>query len=343
MNLEISPFHYITISPNHHIKKRIIDLEELKEKTKRIEYEDRIIGDLRGEHPGPTVIALCGIHGNEPSGIEAIEHIFEKLETKKEEFYGRFLGLIGNIEALRAGKRYIDEDMNRIWFTSILDKIRRTPIDEILTAERRETKKVLEIIDPILENSDQDNPVIFVDMHTFSAEDGLFVISTRDERNIELLAQLRVPLIFGIEKALHGTALKYFQNTGNIGFAFETGQHFSDTARKNATAGLMCLLAGSGSISATKIDDFARYYDYLNSQTEKLPHKVEFLYKHIIEPGDDFAMKPGFKNFDKIKKGQWLANDRHGKILAQRDGYILMPLYQNQGNDGFFIVEKCNS
>lgn len=313
--------------------------EEISE-TDNIQYSDRIIGDLVGDHPGPTIIALAGIHGNEPTGIEAIRHIFEKLESKKSEFHGRFLGLIGNIEALRKQKRYIDEDMNRIWFTSILDKIRRTPIEEVKTAERRETKKLLEIIDPIVEE-DSEQPVIFVDLHSFSAESGLFVISTRDGRNVELLAQLRVPIIFGIEKALHGTALKYIQNTGNIGFAFETGQHFTEFAEDNATAGLMCLLVASGCILASGIEDFTQYYDYLNTQTEELPHKVEFLYKHIIEPEDRFEMRPGFKNFDRIQKGDWLANDRHGKILAQHSGYILMPLYQKQGEDGFFIVEEC--
>ncbi len=306
-----------------------------------IDYEDRLIGDLQGMQAGPTVIALAGIHGNEPTGIEAIRHLLKKLEPKKSKFHGRFMGLIGNIEALKAKQRFVDEDMNRIWFTSILDKIRRTPIDEIQTAERRETKKLLEIIDPIILEEQPEHPVIFVDLHSFSAESGLFVISTRDERNIELLAQLRVPLIFGIEKALHGTALKYIQNTGNIGFAFETGQHFTEFAEDNATAGLMCLMAASGCISATEIDDFARYYDYLNYQTENLPHKVEFLYKHIIEPDDEFEMRPGFKNFDRVAKGQWLAIDRHGKILAQRSGYILMPLYQQQGEDGFFIVQEC--
>ncbi|WP_245550413.1 succinylglutamate desuccinylase/aspartoacylase family protein [Gracilimonas tropica] len=317
-------------------------MEKLEEKKQLIDYSDRIIGDIQGDYPGPTIIAMAGIHGNEPSGIEATKHILKKIKDNKTSLHGRFLGLIGNIQALQEGKRFIDEDMNRIWFTSILDKIRRTPIAEILTAERRETKKVLEIVDPILESAGNENPVIFLDMHTFSAEDGLFVISTRDERNITLLAQLSVPLIFGIEKALHGTALKYFQNTGNIGFAFETGQHFSASARKNATAGLMCLLVASGVISASDIDDFPRYYDYLNAQTEALPHKVEFLYKHIIEPGDEFEMRPGFKNFDKVKKGQWLATDRHGKILAQRSGFVLMPLYQDQGEDGFFIVEECD-
>lgn len=319
-----------------------MEYEQQQEKMhSTLNYSDRVIGSLNGDRPGPTIIALAGIHGNEPTGIEAIRHILDKLESKQSKFNGRFLGVIGNIEALKAGKRYIDEDMNRIWFTSILDKIRRTPIQDLKTAERRETKKLLELIDPLILEEEPEYPVIFVDLHSFSAESGLFVISTRDERNIELLAQLQVPLIFGIEKALHGTALKYIQNTGNIGFAFETGQHFSDFAEDNATAGLMCLLAASGCISASEIEEFTRYYDYLCAQTKDLPHKVEFLYKHIIEPEDDFEMRPGFQNFDRIEKGQWLATDRNGKILAQRSGYILMPLYQKQGEDGFFIVEEC--
>lgn len=324
---------------------------ELKEKEKEngknmkqsreIQYSDRLIGDLKGDLPGPTVIALAGIHGNEPTGINALRKLFNKLEHKDHRFRGRFIGLMGNIEAIRASKRYIDEDMNRIWFTSILDKIRRTPIEDLQTAERRETKKLLEIIDPFILEQDREHPVIFADIHSFSAESGLFAISTRDEANIRLLAQLKVPLIFGIEKALHGTALKYVQNTGNIGFAFEAGQHFSESAEDNATAGIMCLLIAAGCIDAGELEDFSRYHDYLSKQTAGLPHKVEFLYKHIIEPEDDFSMRPGFKNFDRVEKGEWLANDRHGKILAQRSGFILMPLYQKQGEDGFFIVQEC--
>lgn len=312
-----------------------------KQNSSAIQYSDRLIGDLKGAKPGPTVIALAGIHGNEPTGIDAIRHLFEKLEDKADVFSGRFIGLIGNIEALRANKRYIDEDMNRIWFTSILDKVRRTPIQQLKTAERRETKKLLEIIDPFIQDEDKKHQVIFADLHSFSTESGLFAISTRDEENVQLLSQLQVPLIFGIEKALHGTALKYIQNTGNIGFAFEAGQHSSEDAEDNAKAGLMCLLVAAGCISAGEIEGYTQYYDYLCDQTKELPHKVEFLYKHIIEPEDEFVMRPGFKNFDCVEVGQWLASDRQGKIEAQRAGYILMPLYQKQGDDGFFIVQEC--
>ena len=305
-------------------------------------YKDRIIGKVEGKESGPVIIALAGLHGNEPTGIKAIEHVLEKIEGLEDKFRGTFIGLRGNLEALNKGERFIDEDMNRIWFTSILDKVRRTPFNEVQTAERRETKAVLEIIDPLILNENKNEPVIFADLHTFSSENGLFAISSRERKNVDLLSKLNVPLIFGIEKALHGTALKYIQSTGNIGFAFEAGMHFSESAEFNATAGLYALLVAAGCLDESCILDFQAYEDFLADQTAKLPKKVEFIYKHIIEEEDEFVMRKGFKNFDKVKKGDWLANDKLGKIEAQADGYILMPLYQKQGNDGFFIVQDLN-
>ena len=89
------------------------------------------------------------------------------------------------------------------------------------------------------------------------------------------------------------------------------------------------------------IKDFDFYHDYLIKKVSGLPSKVQFLYKHIVEDNDEFVMNLGFSNFDEVQKGDWLASDKNGKILALSDGYILMPLYQKQGNDGFFIVRDC--
>ncbi len=302
-------------------------------------HSERVIGYMQGKKPGPTIIALAGVHGNEPTGIAAIEHVLEHLEGAESHFCGTLIGLKGNLPALETGVRYIDEDMNRIWFTSILDKVRRTPRNELKTTERKETKDLLEILDPIILPEEKPAPVIFADFHTFSSENALFVISSSANKNVELLSELEVPLIFGIEKALHGTALKYVQNAGNIGFAFEAGMHFSESAEFNATAGLYSLLVASGCLESKLIDDYSKYDAFLKEQTRALPEQVEFVYKHIIEDEDEFEMRPGFKNFDCVEKGDWLANDCHGKIEAQANGYILMPLYQKQGSDGFFIVK----
>jgi succinylglutamate desuccinylase len=51
-------------------------------------------------------------------------------------------------------------------------------------------------------------------------------------------------------------------------------------------------------------------------------------------------MEPGFSNFQPVKRGQLLARDRHGDIRAPEAGLILMPLYQSQGTDGFFLARE---
>ena len=47
----------------------------------------------------------------------------------------------------------------------------------------------------------------------------------------------------------------------------------------------------------------------------------------------------GTLTFD-LEKGEVLAIDGKGEIRARESGLIFMPLYQNLGDDGFFIVEE---
>lgn len=50
----------------------------------------------------------------------------------------------------------------------------------------------------------------------------------------------------------------------------------------------------------------------------------------------------GFHNFQPKHKGQLLALDKTGQITTPIDGLIFMPLYQNTGDGGFFIVQQLN-
>ena len=53
-------------------------------------------------------------------------------------------------------------------------------------------------------------------------------------------------------------------------------------------------------------------------------------------------MNPGFANFDRIDRGEELAHDIRGVITSEMDGRILMPLYQGQGDAGFFIGKEVS-
>jgi len=65
---------------------------------------------------------------------------------------------------------------------------------------------------------------------------------------------------------------------------------------------------------------------------------VEVRYRHGITAEDHFRMAPGFITFERVDEGQAVAVDREGEVRTPQPGLLLMPLYQNQGDDGFFIV-----
>lgn len=303
--------------------------------------EKRIIGSIEGDPDGPTVVVLAGMHGNEPAGVNASANILEKLQGVQPAIDGRLLFIRANLRALERGVRYIDEDMNRLWFPSIIEDLRSKTEEEIDSSERIEIKRLLQILDAI--DNQTDKPTILADLHTFSAEGYMFTISSTDPRQRELLANLQVPMVFGIGESLRGTALRYYQKQGFLSFGLEGGQHQHELTEDNITSALMLLLQAVGCIQQQYVSEIDDYRQYLKAQTKHLPVETELVYQHIIEPGDNFRMRPGYQNFQPIKKGEWLANDKDGKIMARCDGYILMPLYQSQGNDGFFVIKEHES
>ncbi len=302
------------------------------------EADNRILGVVNGDPGGPTVVVVTGMHGNEFAGVEAAQNIFAMLDGIRPRIRGQLIILRANLPALEHNVRYLDEDMNRLWFPSIIEDVRGTPEAEIASSERRQMKQLLPILDSIENRSD--GPVVLADVHTFSAEGSMFSITSSEPRQRKLLSNLHVPMVFGIERSLRGTALAYYQKQGFISFGLEGGQHQNKLTEYNITASLLLLLHAVGSIEKQYVSKINEYEQHLKDHTRNLPVETELVYQHIIKPGDDFAMRPGYSNFQPIKKGEWLANDSKGKIIAQTDGYILMPLYQSQGNDGFFIIKE---
>ena len=51
-------------------------------------------------------------------------------------------------------------------------------------------------------------------------------------------------------------------------------------------------------------------------------------------------MHAGFRNFDPVRAGDEVGADRAGPVRAASAGRLFLPLYQRQGDDGFFIVRQ---
>lgn len=299
----------------------------------------RLIGEYTQNKPGPLLFFIGGIHGNEPSGVHALRRVYDKLQQHKPSFKGQFRALIGNRKAFIQNKRYLDRDMNRLWLTKHIDRVNKTDAKK-LSAEELEIKELLVYV----EESMQANwsPKIVVDLHSTSAPGGLFSIVTDDSFNRELAESLYAPAIFNLASSLNGTTIPYFMEKGWQGVAFEGGQHIDPDAVGNHEAAIWLALEKMGCLKASDVPNFDQYRKRLQKASANLPEYVSVIHRHPISPEDKFRMRSGFINFQEVQQDQDLAEDKDGIIISPTDGLMLMPLYQPQGEDGFFVIEEID-
>lgn len=293
---------------------------------------------FEGTEPGPLVIITGGMHGNEVAGLKALERIKIDLEKGSGKFIGTFVGIRGNLESIKKGIRYQDTDLNRLWTQEYIDSLSEK---STLNAEDKELLGILEFINDEMEDfPHKDQQIYFLDLHTTSANNGVFSIVPSNIKDNPIPSALHAPVILGLADKLEGTAIKYFAERGVISFAFEAGFHESPDAIDNLEAAAWYTLHHSGFLNVSDHPNFKRADQRLVEVSKNLPKFVDLIYHHVIKPGDNFVMIPGINNFQKIKKGQILASDNSGDIPAPQDCLILMPLYQDQGSDGFFLVKE---
>lgn len=308
---------------------------------------ERIIGKYTGKTHGPLLVIFGGIHGNEPAGIRALELVFKMLEVEPItnpdfSFKGRIIGLRGNLKALQLNQRFIQVDLNRQWTLENVAKSKSSDIED-LTPELQEMKEILALIDREIKDY-QPERMIVLDLHTTTASGGIFTLATDDPESQKIALELHAPVVKGMLKGIRGTTLHYFNSDNfdveTIGVCFESGQHKEVLSSNRAIAAIINCMR---TIGCVREQDVENHHDKLLIEHSKdLPKMTQLVTCHRISDEDDFKMLPDFKNFQIIKEGQHIANDKNGKILSSADGLILMPHYQAQGEDGYFLIQKIN-
>ncbi|EAR02839.1 succinylglutamate desuccinylase/aspartoacylase family protein [Maribacter sp. HTCC2170] len=309
-------------------------------KPKKTLETRRIIGQIKGNLPGPTLIFFGGIHGNEQSGVTALEHVFNELKTSAVTFKGSFYGIRGNLPALLKGKRFLEKDLNRLWTHSNIGNINFKDKDSRL-AEEKELVIIHELILGILK--EEKGPFYFIDFHTTSSKTLPFITINDALINRRFSKLFPVPIILGIEEYLNGPLLSYINEKGYVSLGFESGQHTEETAIKNSIAFTWLTLVYSGFLSKTDVKDFKDFYNQLKKSAKSNSNFYEIVHRHHINDIKDFKMMEGFKSFEEVVEGTPLAMERDEFIKAEKDTIIFMPLYQEQGEEGFFLIRKIPS
>lgn len=299
---------------------------------------DRIIGQIRGKHSGPTVVFLGGIHGNEKSGVFALYRVIEDLKQKRKSIKGNIYAIAGNLNALEQGTRYSKEDLNRLWTTDqINDLDQENP--SLLQDEKSEQYEILKTIEKILDQ--ESGPFYFMDLHTTSSETIPFMVVNDSLLNRKFTEQFPVPMILGIEEYLDGPILSYINEMGYVSFGYEAGQHDDHASYQNQIAFIYLCLTFSEIIDQADID-YYHFYERLAKTSVTSRDIFEIRLRFSLDEKDQFKMNPGLVNFQKIYKGQELAVHNGQLVKATAVGRVFMPLYQNQGSDGFFEISRVH-
>lgn len=304
---------------------------------------NRLIGKYKGNKEGPLLVITAGMHGNEPAGVKALDLLFKMLEVEPMtnpdfSYKGEIIGLIGNMQAFSQNKRFIKNDINRAWDPQFVKQIRKANIS-LLQHEDLEIRGILDTIDEEIKRI-QPKELYLLDLHTTSSDGGIFCITTGDPKSIQIGHDIHAPVILGLMNDISGTTLHYFcsENTGlpTTAIAFEGGKHDDPLSVNRCIAATINFMRAIGVILPEQVEN--RHDHILLDYSGRLPQVVEVVYKYHIEDNRKWQMQPGYQNFQSVTKGEWLATYDDKKILSPMDALLLMPLYQPQGEDGFFLA-----
>jgi succinylglutamate desuccinylase len=305
----------------------------------RPQTSPRVLGHLRCETPGPALIVVGGLHGNEPTGVAAMRRVAAALTPEPAGFRGDLILLSGNVRALGQGVRFVDRDLNRGWSDARLAALRETATAS-LGASAHEDREQLELAGTLEQAfAAARGRVYLIDLHTTSAAGIPFVMCRDTAAAREFAAALPLTLVLGLLDALEGTLAGWLGERCEA-LAVEGGQNADPDSEAHLEAVIWLALAAAGLAEAHRIPGLQRHRERLTRTRGDLPRVLQVRERHSITSDDRFQMEPGFANIQRIARSELLARDRTGEIRAAETGFVLMPLYQAKGDDGFFLARE---
>lgn len=262
-------------------------------------YEQGPISDsfvIEGNLPGPHVVVMGGVHGDELCGIAAYHWLQQEAWKNNRLIKGKVTVILGNPRAAALNTRCTEEDLNRCYDGKLHQSYEGMRVKEIIS--------VLDRCDALL------------DIHSTSSPSVPMTCSDGMEETLSLCKVLGVPYItLGWGGKVEGEASdEYMAHQKKIGITLECGQHTEE---------------GSIVFAQEAVNTFLSYFGMLENlsplQENDSANVVEI--KETIYPGDiSFHFKPPLlPNFTFFRKGADYAEDREKIYTASYDCVIVFP------------------
>lgn len=267
-----------------------------------------------GPAPGPRLLFLGGVHGEERPGSAALERLAGELADGRVRLQRGTVELIPrvNAAAFERGVHQVEENLNRI--------VRRH--EAPASHEQRLANALL----PHLDAADA-----VLDLHGAPAPSVPFAfLDDESPENRAWAEDLGLPFLLTGWPALYAgagtvTTTEYAQARGKRALTVEAGQNDDPAAVEAAYACALRTLAHFGLTAPVA--------------PAGTPRLLRFTRMFTREREGAFAKD--WKNFDAVKKGEPLARYADGEVLVSpADGVVVMPFAQaNAGDEWLYLAE----
>jgi succinylglutamate desuccinylase len=260
----------------------------------------------RGEAPLHLVIGAI-VHGDEVGSLPAVVRLMRELNAGERDFSGTVTFFLGNPDAARAGVRFLESDLNRVFLAEPPD-----------TLEGRRARSLT----PVLDAAD-----VLIDLHQTILPSAqpfwIFPFHTSGWHWARALGAASVWVTRDPRQAFSAGAVctdEYVRVRGGAGLTLELGER---GLRPEAEA-----LAYRALARAMALGDAVAAGASLEAAAMAEP-EIRFFETRHREPftSDAQALRPGLINFQPVVAGEALSADGAETIVAPCDGMLLFPKY----------------
>ena len=250
-------------------------------------------------------VAGC-VHGNETVGLQIANGVLQAMLEKVIEPTFPLGIVIGNLEAMQAGTRFIRSDMNRSFGREV--------------AENSEHQRCKEMEKLLLKSQ------FFIDFHqTIAASREPFYIFPYADEALDFASSIcsELPIVthWGKPFSKIGMCSDEFVNFhGGLGITVELGQAGFDFYQ--ASSGIRLVLDAIGSV-----ESYLKKGKFQPRPFAKEQKYFTFAQVKSVPDAGSGGLEPGWYNFANVEKGQKLGIWDGEPVLADQAGWILFPKY----------------
>jgi predicted deacylase len=236
---------------------------------------------LQGERPIVYVNACT--HGNEKVGARILEAL-KDVRVRR----GTLVTNIANQEAFSLNKRFVDQDLNRVF-----------PGKPDGCHEERLAHSLL----PLVQAAD-----VVVDIHsTESGKHSALIVTKLDGPTVEVIRFVN-PKRTVLMSATKDNSLI---SAAKVGIGFEYGKDGDEATYQGTLDGILDILGGLGMVEG-------------RPKERKKPQTEFYRVSGPLRKEKGFTVEKGVRNFVLVRKGQVVARSGHGELLAPRDFYPVL-------------------